>query len=234
MSYNNTIDDQLRFGDVVKGYLWVTPKVDKPFIDTNAESYTIKVDKPLFSVVLDPCCEVGDGMISLAPLEEVNSRLWDIAFLANDMTLLNVPNNAKNLMHPSTWNKQSDDEKKEALQEVDKLGQTPFFVYQGNPLFPEYTITRSNRYTEVIDPDSQLPKYEVRKEQVLFTTRHRMINFKNIYNVNCDKIVSANKPIDKAIKESIILQLSIKTRNQLREKLSNYYRKRPAEDEVDL
>lgn len=234
MSYNSTIDEQLRFGDVVKGYLCAIPKVDKPFIDTNAESYTIKIDKPLFSVMLDPCCEVGSGIISLVPLEEVNSRLWDIAYLANDMTLLNAPDNAKNLMHPSTWNKQSDAEKKDALREGDKFGHTPFFVYPANPLFPEYTITRDNRYTEINDPVSQLPKYEVRKEKVLFATRHRMINFKNIYQVHCDKIVGADKPLDEVIRQSIVLQLSIKTRNQLREKLSNYFRKRPEEDEIEL
>jgi hypothetical protein len=233
MSYNVTIDDSLRFGDVVKGYLCVAPKVDKPFIDNKSDVFTIKVNNPLFSVVIDPCCEIGNGSVSLVPLEEVNSRLWDIAYLASNMTLLNIPGNAKNLMHPSTWNKLVDEEKKIAIQESDKFGHTPFFVYEGNALFPEYSIIRENRYTEVIDSISKLPKYEIKKEKVPFTTNHRMINFKNIYQLSCDKIVTAGKPLDEVIKKSIVLQLSKTTRNQLREKLSYYFRKKPAEDEED-
>lgn len=233
MTYNGTIEDKLRFGDVVKGYLCAIPKVVKPFTNNNAESYSIQIDNPIFSVVLDPCCEVGSGIISLAPLEQVNSRLWDIAFLAKDMTLLNIPGNAKNLMHPSTWNKLSEEEKKSAMQEADKFGHTPFFVYSGNPLFPEYTIIRENMYTETIDTVTQLPTYGVTKQQVSFVTKKRTRNFKNIFRVNCDKIVTADKPLDEIIKQSIVLQLSIKTRNQLREKLSNYFGKRPAEDVVE-
>jgi len=57
-----------------------------------------------------------------------------------------------------------------------------------------------------------------------------MINFKNIYHVNCEKVFDPKKPIDESILRSIILQLSKKTRNELREKMADYFGAIPDED----
>ena len=54
------------------------------------------------------------------------------------MTLINVEGMASELMHPEAWNRLSDDKKISALIAANAYGYTPYFVYEGNPLFPEY------------------------------------------------------------------------------------------------
>ena len=57
-------------------------------------------------------------------------------------------------------------------------------------------------------------------------TKYYMIDFKNIHKLNCDKI---NSPEDAPL-QSKCLQLSVQTRSELREKISNYYARIPKED----
>ena len=81
MFYNEEIGDKLRFGDVVKGYLSVIPKISMPFGKAN-----IDFNIPQYSVVLEPCCEIGGGTIILTPLEEISKNFFDIHYLKKDMT----------------------------------------------------------------------------------------------------------------------------------------------------
>jgi len=222
MFYHGTIDDKLRFGDVVKGYISAIPKLSKPFDHAN-----IEIQIPQFSVVLDPCCEIGKGKILLSPLEEVSPELFDIPYVAKDMTLLNNKGQAKDFFHPVVWNNLSNEEKTEALVAIPEYGHRAFFVYEGNPLFPVYTVNRPFKYNEVTDPNTHLPKYEVVKQPTEYTTSHRMISFKTIYRVNCNLIVTPRQTTDKAILGSIILQLSKKTRQLLRRKMAYYFARPP-------
>jgi uncharacterized Zn-finger protein len=128
MFYHGSIDNKLRFGDVVKGYLSAIPNLSKPFGHAS-----IEIQIPQFSVVLDPCCEIGSGMISLSPLEEVSPQFLDIAYLAKDMTLLNCKGMAKDFFHPSVWNKLSDKKKTDALVAAPDYGHKSFFIYEGTP-----------------------------------------------------------------------------------------------------
>ena len=228
MFYNASIDDKLRFGDVVKGYLSVIPKLSKPFGNAN-----IEIQTPQYSVVLDPCCEIGGGMISLSPLEEINANFLDIAYLSKDMTLLNHMGMAKDFFHPTTWNKLPDEKKTEALVATPEYGWKTYFVYEGNPLFPEYTIKRPMRFNEVIDPMSKLPKYDLVEQSNTFRIRDRMISFKKLYRINCQSIVNPEKTTDETILDSIVLQLSVETRKLLREKMASYF-VRPAPEDSAL
>ena len=233
MFYHGSIDGKLRFGDVVRGYPSVVSKIEKPLNNDSHEPYSIDVQIPRFSVILDPCCEIGKGMISLTPLEEVTSSFWDIEYLAKDMTLINLEGMASDLMHPEAWNKLSNDKKIKALIAINAYGYTPYFVYEGNPLFPEYSIKRENKYNELLDDASRLPRYERVKQPTTIGTRHRMINFKNVYRVNCQKIMGSEKPTDEDIQKSVVLQLSIRTRNQLRDKMAYYFGNKPKEDTIE-
>jgi len=95
-------------------------------------------------------------------------------------------------------------------------------------------VDRRIRYEEVIDTNTGLPKYEQIQEQQTFTARHYMINFKNIFHVNCEKVVDSRKTIDESVLASIVLQLSITSRNELRDKMADYFEKAPEEDRIDL
>jgi hypothetical protein len=225
MFYHGSIDDKLRFGDVVKGYISAIPKLSKPF-----EYANIEIQIPQFSVVLDPCCEIGNGKILLSPLEEISPELFDIPNLSKDVTLLNCEGKAKDFFHPKVWNKLSDEEKTEALVATPKYGHIGLFVYEGNPLFPEYTVIRTSKYTEVIDPKTNLAKYEEVKQVTKFSTRSRMISFKTIHRVDCKLIVTPRQTTNEAILGSIILQLSKQTRKLLRQKMAYYFLRPPPED----
>jgi hypothetical protein len=98
------------------------------------------------------------------------------------------------------------------------------------PLFPAYTVNRPAKYNEVTDSTTNLPKYEEVRQLTTFTLKHRMINFKTIYRVNCKYIVKPNIPTDEAVLGSIVLQLSIETRNLLRQKMAHYFGNPPPED----
>ena len=228
MFYNASISDKLRFGDIVKGYLSVIPKLSKPFGNAS-----IEIETHQYSVILDPCCDIGDRMISLSPLEEINPGLFDIPYLAKDMTLLNRTGMAKDFFHPGTWNKLSDEKKTEALVATPDYGWKPLFIYKGNPLFPEYMIERPTNYTEVTDPKSKLPKFDPVNQSNTFRTRDRMISFKTIYRVNCKSIVKPEKITDETVLGSIVLQLSVETRKLLREKMAHYF-SRPAPEDLAL
>jgi hypothetical protein len=55
-----------------------------------------------------------------------------------------------------------------------------------------------------------------------------MIDFANIQKVNCNKIITPeNAPLD-----TKCLQLSIQSRSELRNKISNYYSRKPIEDKI--
>lgn len=225
MFYSASIDDKLRFGDVVKGYLSAIPKLSKPFGNAS-----IEIQIPLYSVVLDPCCEIGSGMISLSPLEEISPQFLDIPYLSKNMTLLNSKATAKDFFHPATWNKLPDEKKTEALIATADYGWKPNFVYEGNPLFPEYTIERPIKYNEVKDPTSKLPRYDLIKQPYTVRIRDRMMSFKTVYRVNCQSIVKPEKTTDETVLGSIVLQLSVETRQLLREKMASYFGKPPPED----
>ncbi len=131
----------------------------------------------------------------------------------------------KKFAHPKTWNKQTDDQKN-VLLDKKEFGQRLYFIYEGNPLFPEYTVEKKSTYKEVVDSATQLPKFEETQTPFKFNTRQRMISFKTIHRVNCPTIAK-NSPMDKAILSSIVLQLSEDTRELLRQKMGYYFRRPP-------
>jgi len=230
MFYLDTVGKKLRFGDVLKGYLFTAPNIGKPFDEKSRDPYNIDVCLPKFSVVMDPCCHIGGGSISLTPLIHVEDHFWDTPCLAEDMTRLNRKAMPKDLMHPKTWNKLSDEQKLASINATPDYGHKTYFVYEGNSEFPEYTVKRECQYNEVIDTHSQLLKYEEARAEKVIVTRHHMIDFKNIYHLNCKKIFGPKKVADEEILRSIVLQLSVTARNELRDKMVSYFAEIPEED----
>jgi hypothetical protein len=233
MFYLDAIEKKLRFGDVLNGFVSTTPKISEPFVQSAKEHYNIDVFLPEFSAVMDPCCQIGGGTISLTPLIQVKPHFWDIKYLGEDMTRTNRKAMPKDLMHPETWNKMPVEKKLEAINARPDYGHRNYFVYEENGAFPKYTVRRDVRFTEVIDPNTQLPKYEKAEEQKTITTGHYMIDFKNIYHVSCAKISPPEKETDPKVLGSKILQLAIRTRNELRDKMALYYGYLPIEDRID-
>lgn len=237
MFYEDAIENNLRFGDVVKGFVSLIPKLNKPF-----GNMSIEIQNPQFSVVLDPCCEIGKGTVLLSPLEEISQQLLDIPILSADITgkdliLINKQQQAKDYFYPTEWNSLSAESKKDLLGDKPEFVWQSLFVYEGHYYFPTYTVKRKKKYRQVIDPETGLPKYEEVAEPVVLSISHRMINFKAIYRVNCEDITSSQKAGKSAsddILSSIVLRLSTENRNQLRQKMAYYFGKTPKEDETEV
>jgi len=233
MFYTDVTEQRLRFGDVLKGYLSTTPTIIEPFAERN-EAYNIDVRLPDFCVVMDPCCQIGGGSISLTPLIQVRSYFWDVPYFFEDITRINRVMSPRLAIHPHKWNELTSQEKMELINATPQHGYLRFFVYEENDAFPPYNVSRDLRYEEKIDRADQLPTYEERREKLEFQTKYYMIDFKSVHHLNCKKISRPDKPLDSKIQNSKILQLSIRTRNELRDKMSFYYGNPPDEDRTDV
>jgi len=214
MFYEKDIDNALRFGDVLKGYIAITPNIKSPILiqsDLN-EGYNINVNLPVFSVIISPCCSIGDDIISLTPLIEVRNTFFNNPYFKEDLTRINRKMEPQLAVPPYIWKSLPQEEKQRRVQEAGKEGRAyaflNIFIYEGCGLFPEYTVNI--------------------KQGGNIQTNYYMIDFRNTYKLYCDKIKSP----EKAPLESKCLQLSLQARDELRNKISYYYARVPKEDSV--
>jgi len=203
MFYQEEIQKELRFGDVLRGYILAVPNIEEPKLNID---FKIEVKMPDFCVVLSPCCSIGDKIISLSPLIPVLSDFFDNPYFKDDLTRINREMLPQQSVSPHVWECLPSEEKEKRLSVGKTFAFVALFIYGENKLFPEYII-RTDRN---------------------FKTRFYMIDFRNTYRLNCRKIVNAKDfPL-----ESKYLQLSIDTRSELRYKIAKYYSRVPKEDKV--
>jgi len=208
MFYKEGNDNVLRFGDILKGYVLTTPNIVEPILTISNTGYNIEIDLPFFSVVITPCCSIGQKTISLTPLIKLPSAFFKNPYLSEDFTRINREMEPKQSVPPDTWKILPEEEKQKRLKEGNAYACLELFVYEKNDLFPKYSIYIN--------------------KQKNIETNYYMIDFKNIYKLNCEKI---NTPEDAPI-DSKCLQLSNQVRNELRDKISYYYARVPKEDKI--
>src|SRR3972149_10801391 len=109
MFYEENVDESLRFGDVVKGFIITTPNINKPFSTMISEDYSIEINMPTFSVVVSPCCSIGEKIISLTPLIKLRNTFFDNPFFQDDLTRINRQMEPENTLPPDVWKKLSAD-----------------------------------------------------------------------------------------------------------------------------
>jgi hypothetical protein len=207
MFYEDDMDDALRFGDVLRGYVSTIPKIKEPILSEQIiyESYNVDINLSEFSVVVTPCCSIGWKTISLTPLLKIRGSFFDNEYLADDLTRINRKMEPQQAVPLRVWEGFPEEEKLKRLKEGFGYAFLELFIYKENDLLPEYTVHR---------------------RQGNIDTKYYMIDFRNTYKLNCDLI---NTPKDAPI-NSKYLQLSIPARSELREKLSYYYARLPEED----
>ena len=210
MFYAKKMDNILRFGDVVRGYVLPNTTIKEPILSLKSEShnYAIDIEMP-YSVVLTPCCSIGESTISLTPLIEVRSSFFKNPYYAEDLTRVNRMMKPQQSLSPDEWGKFSLEEQQRRLAVETTYAHPNLFVYDENEIFKEYTL---------------------RQRKI----RYYMINFKNSYTIKCAMIKRPEdlKPEDAPIIESKVLQLSIQARSELRDKIAYYYSRIPEEDEI--
>jgi len=199
------MDAALRFGDVVKGFLLVTPHLRAPVLSATHADYQIDVSLPGLCVVLTPCCSIGENALSLAPLQQVRRTFFKNPYFAQDLTRINRRMAPEETLPSAEWASLSAEEKQRRQKEGLAYAFTDLFVYEGHPMFPEY---------EIRTPIGCRP------------TRCHIIDFRSAFRIYCEGIRSASK----APLEAKCLQLTIQTRQELRDKIVHYYGRLPDED----
>jgi hypothetical protein len=110
---------------------------------------------------------------------------------------------------PEEWVKLSAEQRVKRLAEGEVYAFFELFVFEKNDLFPKDIIHRKEGDKE---------------------TNFYMIDFRNTFKINCDKIITPeNSPLD-----SKCLQLSVQARQELRNKITAFYGNIPAEDKALL
>jgi hypothetical protein len=180
----------------------------------------VTVELPEFLVVITPCCSIGDEKISVAPFEKVGLRkeLFEVLYLKDDMTKINRIMEPQKAIRPQRWATYKQEEQLEILNQPAD--------YQYNELF-------------IYAEHDSLPSYQVKIGQVLLNSRYYMIDFRKATRVTCKSIISPNtKAFTDEIKQkaldSKILELHSNIRQELRNKISNYYSRIPDEDQCQI
>jgi len=207
MFYTEEMSEALRFGDVLRGYFSTTPVIEEPILGKSVEKYNIDVDFPPFSVVMDPCCEIGRETISLTPLIPIRSSFFNNPYLVEDFTRVNRKMNPEQAIPPSAWARMEEVERQERRAIGLAYAFVGLFVYEAHDLLPRYIIHRREGNVE---------------------TNYYMINFRDTNKLCCGKI---HTPEDAPL-ESKVLELTPETRNELRDKLASYYGTVPREDRI--
>ncbi len=211
MFYHGDIEGTLRFGDVLKGYISAYPIItggnSPQVLFKNLESINISYTD--YCAVLTPCCEFekNKSSILITPILQIRQGFLGNPHLAEDLTRINRKMFPNQGLHPRAWENIPPEEQAQRMNAGLEYVLYNFFIYESDPIFPEYNI---NRNGEVI------------------TTKHHMIDFGKIFRVKIK--YGSNRespPLNKC------LQLSITSRNELRDKLSHYFSRVPQEDIVD-
>ncbi|MCP3685578.1 MAG: hypothetical protein GY861_23250 [bacterium] len=206
MFYTNESSKALRFGDVVKGFITSTPQIESPSPTSLHANCTIHVDSTQLAIVMTPCCSIRDKTISLTPLSGILPRYFLNSYFKEDLTRINRTMSPQNTLPAQAWDKLKQEEKERRIQEGEVYAETNIFIYALHDLLPKYQYSKKS---------SEL-------------TNYHMIDFKATYQVICNDIITPdNSPFD-----SKILELSIETRAELRNKVASYYGRTPQADEI--
>lgn len=203
--YEDSAESVLRFGDVVTGFQLATPQVHDPGGES-PHDWAISVASPRYAVVVTPCCSIEWKAFALAPLVQIRPSFLDNEYLAEDLTRINRKVAPEQSLPCGVWEKLPFDKKQSYIDKGPSYVFIDCFLYQEHALLRKYTLERRRGPVEV---------------------GHYMVDFKSICRVDCN-LVDRGKRAPTGTK---ILQLSISSRQSMREKLSHYYG-RPADEDL--
>ncbi|MGD0342629.1 MAG: hypothetical protein ABSA76_13080 [Bacteroidales bacterium] len=204
MSYlTDNADPSLRFGDIIEGFQLIKPIFNS--LKSSPSNFNLEIEKVLYFTILTPCCSIEDGQVNICPLKQVGIKLFDNPYLKEDLSNINRIMLPTQAVPPEIW---------EMLNPEEQTRRTG----DGRP---SYYFVNLFIYEE----HESLPKYDLihPKTRNKVTTGYYMIDFK-------DNFMIRSKEIDRGKSFPKILQLSIKTRDELRKKIAFYYGRPPDED----
>jgi hypothetical protein len=195
-------DPFLRLGDIIRGFQHIQPNFDK--LEENPLSFSLKIEKVEFFVVLTPCCSIEESKITITPLKKIIPTYFTNSHLSKDFTIINRIMPSEYLVPPEHWEKLPNEKKNEIIGEGPSFSFKNFFIYSSNSLLPIYSISYKGS---------------------IYETGYYQIDFKDAYSLE-------SKHIQREMNFPKVLQLSKETRQELREKLSSYYYRVPEVDKI--
>jgi hypothetical protein len=205
--YEERPSEALRFGDVIRGFVVSSARVDSPQPSSPPEEYGIEVEVPEYSVILTPCCSIRGGCLSLSPLLHVLPTFFDNPYLAEDLTRVNRPIRPQQSLPPAVWERMDAEEKAQRFDMARPLG------YAFNSIF-------------VYPPHDLLPSYQLNKRGGPIETQCFMVDFARACRVLSEGV---HNPQQSPL-QTKILELTVQARAELREKMADYFGRVPAED----
>lgn len=202
--YEKKYDNLIRLGDILEGFISLLPtfiKIDNENINNN---FNIEVLSCKYSVVITPCCSIdnNDKIISITPLLKVRDSFFNNPYFGEDLTRINRQMEPEQALPPQIWEFLSFEEKQKRLEESKTFTFLDIFIYNENDNLDSYEI--------------------IKRDKSNITTSFYMINFRYSYKIKFKDI--------RDLIDLKLLQLSIKTRSELRDKISYYYSRLPDED----
>jgi hypothetical protein len=168
-------------------------------------TWAITVAQPSHLVVMTPCCSIEEKCLVLAPLSRIRPSFLKNPFLAEDLTRINRRVSPEQSLPPDAWTRMGPEEKAVRTAEGEALVFQDAFVFAPSPLLPPYRLDRQGGAVEM---------------------DHYMVDFKAVFRLE-SSLVARGKPLPEGLK---ILELSIESRQDLRDKVALFYGRVPAED----
>ena len=122
MFYLESQSNALRFGDIVRGFVAATPIVVQPNISGKSEksAFSLDVSHSPFSIVLSPCCSIGNKVISLAPLINIQPSFLSNPYFSEDLTRINRIMEPEQTLPPDTWNNKWKSNSQDPYEQTDQ------------------------------------------------------------------------------------------------------------------
>lgn len=199
----------LRFGDIVTGFHSVVPQLHEVGVGKEFADLQITVSRQAYFAVMTPCCSIEEKTIALAALCHVKQGFFKNPYFAEDLTRINRRMEPQQTVDPQAWENMPAQRREKMLAQGNSYALLNFFAYAENPLLRRYTVHSK--------PNS-------------FETGYYFVNFKNIFQLNCN-MIERNQLLPTGIK---LLQLSITARQEFRDKIAAYYARVPEEDQETL
>lgn len=206
MFYEPNPSPDIRFGDIIGSFVLSSCSCYTPEKSINPDSF--KVDLTFFRhvAVLTPCCTIaqkGGNVLLVSPLIKVLPTFYfDNSFFREDLTRINRKMTKEEAFGPEKWSALNDSQRRENLIAGKDYSLSNTFIYENHDLLPDYLLEYKNSQS------AKLNSYA--------------IDFRHIYRIEHKKDFRGIK----------LLQLSISSRNDLRNKMVDFFGRCPEEDRL--
>jgi hypothetical protein len=205
MFYEQKIDKTLRFGDIITNIVEYTPIIDDLHLN-NTKSHLIAHKGNKYYVVMSPCCSIENNLLTVTPLVTIMPSLMKNDFLLQDFSRINRELQPQQSVPKDSWEKMGNEKKQSLIATGLAYSFLNLFVYK---------------------PNTKLEEYELSTKENKINTGYYMIDFKSIFYISSKDVQRGND-----LSSIKLLQLSIDSRKELRDKLTNYFSRVPDEDKI--